>query len=537
MEENFEKIFEQLKEQDLNPETTRKYILRIKEMISDIKENYEEELSDEEIKEVFDSEYKEDIKTKCESADIYVALRKYYTCKKILSLYNGNNNEYKRKMNIAKRLEEKSSKEEIPLNFDYEKDSISALRGILRRKSFRINAGRSEIDLIKEEERTNLEEVRKIMINSLQKNISYLEKIGVIDEHIEKVNKSLENLDLSELKYIKRNPLTDDNVEIVPDGILLPIEDENGNKIEYLKENRVVKEEDEDIGVIDSFETENLEKLSVDDLLLLNIFWEAKAIDARLELSKAKTTVDHLGIWDEIIKGNEEKIKNLDANDIMVGLKKDLALTYLSRTGAELTDNMVEKYFNFLYGSEGNKEENKKTSKVQAIKDKKVKKEQIESKRKQMDKDLENIQDEVYSFRYKLADIMTLQCVIIEKLKDKDFKSKIKWGIIEEKEDFNNIQDKDDVVVAIENSNFRGPLIMSVPKATIQAFFEKDEIDLPVFKNELNSEYTGIMAKMYLPKSKYFEKEAKKKYKENPSSSLNASLVGKKVKKGKNIER
>jgi large subunit ribosomal protein L17 len=180
------------------------------------------------------------------------------------------------------------------LNFDYEKDSISALRGILRRKSFRINAGRSEIDLIKEEERTNLEEVRKIMINSLQKNISYLEKIGVIDEHIEKVNKSLENLDLSELKYIKRNPLTDDNVEIVPDGILLPIEDENGNKIEYLKENRVVKEEDEDIGVIDSFETENLEKLSVDDLLLLNIFWEAKAIDARLELSKAKTTVDHL---------------------------------------------------------------------------------------------------------------------------------------------------------------------------------------------------------------------------------------------------
>ena len=539
MEENFEEIFEKLKEQDLNPEITRKYLLRIKRFIEEIKENSEEELSEEQIKEIFDLEYKSDLKTKCESSDTYVALRKHSTCKKILDIFKGNKNEFNRRIKVAKRLEETSKEDDdLPLNFDYEKDMISALRGVLRRKQMRMYAGKSELELIKDEEQKNLRIAKKMMIDSIQKSIAYLEKFGIIDDYIKEANESLEKLNLSELKYTKRNPITDNEVEVIPDDRILPLKDENGNEIKYLKEDSKIKEEDEDIGVIDNFSTENLEKLSLEDLLLLNTFWEAKAVDTSLEISKAKITASYLGIWDKIINEDEKAIKELDSKDIEMGLKKDLALTYLSRDGVELTDTIVEKYIQFLDRTDENeesKDDDKKGKVRKLFKGNKAKKEQLKLKKEEITNEMDKMKDEVSSFNYKVADVMTLECAIIEKLDAKDFKTKMKWGVLEE---FikNDSKERKDVVIAIENPNFRGPLIMSIAKSSLRTFLDKDKIEFPVYKNELNDEYTDIMAKLYLPKSKHFVKMARKKYDENPSSPLNASIAGKKVKKERNIE-
>ena len=74
-------------------------------------------------------------------------------------------------------------------------------------------------------------------------------------------------------------------------------------------------------------------------------------------------------------------------------------------------------------------------------------------------------------------------------------------------------------------------------KFVYESIDEATQICLWITSNQ-NKLLTDPVQKLtYLPKSKYSEKEAKKKYKENPSSSLNANLVGKNVKKGKNIGR
>ena len=537
-EKEFEKEFEKLKEQDLNPEITRKYLLYIKRFINEIKESSEEELSEDQIKEIFDLEYKSDLRTQCEASNTYVALRKYGTCRKILELFKGNKNEFNRRIKVAKRLEENSGdKDDLPINFDYEKDIISALRGMLRKTKMRIYAGKSELELLKDEEQNNLKIAKTIMITSIQKDVAYLEKFGIIDEYIKESNKTLEKLNLSELKYIKRNPITDDEVEVVPDGKILPFKDEKGNEIKYSKEDSKVKEEDEDIGVIDNFSTENLEKLSIEDLLFLNAFWQDKAVEVSLEISKAKRIVSYLKIWDKIINEDEEAIKQLNLKDIKLGLKKDLALTYLSKDGIELTDSIVEKYIQIVDrkdGKEENEDDDKKLGKVKKIfKGNKVKKEQIKLKREEITNEINLMKDEVSSFKYRLADVMTLECTIVEKLDAKNFKTKLKWGL--KAESINEDLDKNkEVVIVIENPNFRTPLIMPINKSSLRTFLEKDRIEFPVLKNELNDEYSNM--DIYLPKSKYFSKIARKKYDENPSSSLNASIAGKKVKKEKNIE-
>lgn len=536
MGEDFEKVFEEIKEQDLNPENTRKYLLKVKRFIEQIKQESEEELSTEQIKEIFEKEYGENLRTDCKASDIYVLLRKYATCRKILELIKGNKNEFNRRLKIAKRLEKVSPKDNLILEDNEEKDTIAALRGVLRNKTRVRNAKKSEIELIKEQENEIFNIAQQKMIDLIQESISYLEKFGVIDDSIEEVNEILEKLNLNEFKYVKRNPITEDDVPIIADGRILPKKDENGNEISYTKDDSKVKEEDEDIGVIDSFSRSNLEKLSLDDLLLLNTFWKSKEANFTYELSKAEITINYLDIWDEIINSDEDFINNIDSEKIKLGLKKDLILTYLCRKDAELTDSLVEKYIKYLEIPKEKEEQDndKKTSLVNKLfKGKKIKKEQIKQKREEINLETDFIKDKMKKFSNGLADVMLLECSIIEKLESKGFKGKIKWGILESPE----VDSANEIAIVIENPNFRGPLIMSIPKSSLREFLGKDKIEFPIYKNELNEEYTEVMSKIYMSKSKNFIKEAAKKYKQDPTSALYAGLAGKKVKNvSKNIE-
>ena len=551
MEENFEEIFKKLKEQDLNPEITKKYILKIKERVDQIKEEQGENISDSEIKKIFEKEYTDDLNLKVKASNIYVHIKKQRICKKILDMYKGNKNEFNRKMKTAKKLEEIDSKDDLALELDDEKDIIGALRGAVRSVKYAKNNrrsryyGKTELDIIKEQEKENNELAKQYLIRGIEYNVSYLEKFGIIDDYINEANSTLEKLNLSELKYIKRNPITDDSVIPVPDGIILPFKDENGKQIQYTAEDSKVKEVDEDMGVLDNLEKANLEKLPLEELLLLHLFWESKTAEVNYEMEKTKDIINTLGIWDEIINKNKEDIENISLKDIKKGLKKDLAITYLSNDEIILTDSLVEKYIKCLGDEEQSKENENDEIKLgrvkKVFKDKKAKKELIkakreeiisEVKRKEKLKKSEDMKENISKFEDKMADMMTLECLILEKLLSKEFKSKTKWGVIE---NVNDVSDNE-LIIGVKNSNFRGTLIMSMLKMYVQTYFQKDSIELPILKNYIDEEYAGIMAKIYLPKSKKFVKEAKNKYEENPTSSLNAEIADKKVKKEKNFE-
>lgn len=538
MEENFEKMFESLKKQDLNPENTKKYILKIKRVLEQIKENEENNLTDNEIKESFEKDYKKDLELKAKASNIYVYIKKQRICQKILEIYKGNKNEFNRKMKTAKKLEEIDSNEDLKLALDDEKDVMRALRGAVRSvKYYKDNKrsryyGKSELDIIKEQEKENNQLAKRILITGIEQNIKYLEKFGIIDDYINEANLTLEQLDLSELKYKKRNPITDDQVIPVPDGTILPFKDENGKEIQYLAEDSKVKEIDEDVGVLDIFEKGNLEKMPLEELLLLHLFWESKTAETNFEVSKAKKTIDYLGLWNKVINEDEETIKNIPSKDIKKALKKDLAITYLTRDGVEYTDSIVEKYTKFVDGQDENIEENQKDeSKLEKVKKvfkgNKARKELIKTKREEILSEVNSMKGNISKFESKMADMMTFECLILEKLQAKEFKSKTKWGVLDKLDDAR----ENEVVIAIKNSNYRGTFIMSILEMYLKTYFNKEKLDLPVFKSELNEQYAGIMAKIYLPKSKHFREVASKKYKENPSSTLNAEIADKKIKK------
>ena len=532
----FEKLFGDLAEQDKDAEITRTHMLLIKKYIDEIKK-HEKELTVEEIKSIFEAEFAKDItyNLEFEKANI-IRLRKLMEKNKIydelLNLYKNNKSEFNRRLNTAKEREiqkvqiitqkdgarfktsqEKNkeideSGEEIC--FDRKEDSITALRMVLRTKQGVPRA--SEIDILKYQ-KTKTEELVELyktyFTECIKKDVEFLEKYGIIDNFIESANKHLNSINLQSLNYVKRNPITSDKVVPVPDGRILKENDENGKKVKYSEEDSIVREEHEDIGVLDTFEDEVLNELTAEDLLLLHIFWRSKAVNASYEISKAKVTMDHLGLWEEFVEKDEEIVDEIKKEDIITGIKIDMGLTYINvKKEGKIEDEVNELYEDFLEFISGEKIELD---------------ENVKEKIKQ---EVEKMSKEVSDFSMKDTILASLLAYTVTKLQKDDLGIK-NWGVIDE-------EDKD-LVFVVENPKMRGPLIFSLQKAYLEAFFETKDLKLPKYKNEksLDNAYTDAMSKLYLPRSRYFDEAVNEEYKKDKTSNLIANLAGKKAKKAK----
>lgn len=76
----------------------------------------------------------------------------------------------------------------------------------------------------------------------------------------------------------------------------------------------------------------------------MTAFWKSKYFQERLGLSKPISTIKTLDLLDIILHEDDEAINGLDNSLVEKTLKKDLALTYLCRSGCEITYRVKEQY-------------------------------------------------------------------------------------------------------------------------------------------------------------------------------------------------
>lgn len=508
MSEQFKRYVEELKVENVDTMKIKGYILRINNKLNEFRKNSDEELTKQECIDEFMEAYKEDLnydKTML-IGKVFPFLMQYTSYKEILNLYKSNRVKFKKVVEEARKREKTSRGEIIRMSLDSEEQVIRSLMGIIRE-----NPNYKEKDMLTRIQACKSgvsEELKEMLINSIQSNVAFLEEYGILDSYIDETNNSLEFLNLNELKITKRNPIADEYGDGKGNFIKYDEEkkcfikhDENGNVI---KDGEDLTKYDEDPGVIDMFDEEYLKKLSPEDLLMLDMFWRAKSAEERMEMSKAMSVIRDLDLWDIIVNDDKSKISEIDDSRII---------------------NSLKSYYEQKYEFDNPKEEENPTPKRSIFKRKSSKKKietEPETKKEIVDKqELENLS-------VALRDLVLEECIIIGKLRAKDFSIR-GWGTL------NNEKTgaySDETVFAMDNANFRGPVIMSVPTEELKRFFGVDEVRFPEYKGVEKLDYntSAIMEKLYLPTSNYFKRVAMKKYKENPSSKALALLTGKKLK-------
>ena len=482
MEEDLKKVIEKIKESTIQPEETKNYILAIKRVFRKAFEDCKDEYTESEILQMCLEEYNNDLRFRGNAESIFYNLLKYDTFKTILDDYGHNKTNFNLAMREAKRREDEDKTGTIAFVLNGKESMISCIRYAMR-KGMTTNE-RDIIEYIKQEKKEMEKELRNKMTRIIQTSVATLDEYGIIDEYIDISNSQLEQLGLNGLKFSKRNPIADEQYE-------------NGELVK----------DTEDIGVIDTFSTENLNNMPMEDLQIMSAFYLSKYFEERLGISKAMSTIKTLDLWDVIFYGDDEDIQNLDNDRINSALKKDLALTYLCQNKIEVTPRLREQYEKF-------REENNISTDVE------------------LEKDREAIQAETSNLSEAARDINFLEGLLVYKLKEKHTKIK-RWGVV--KDDRSETDNADDsITIALENPNFRGPLLIGVPRNLLTEIFGKgNNIKLPEYKGKLDQTYCDIMSRLYLPKNKFFSEYIKKAYKENPQSEIVANLAGKKVREAR----
>ena len=477
MEENFKRIIEQIKESEMDPEVIREYILAIKRVVRKDYENCKGEESKEEIIAGFLEEYERDLSFRGSAPKICNNILMYDAYSRILQNYKGNKSIFDAIIREAKKKEQENNVETIMVSRDSKERMVSAIRHAIRNKS---GIKEKEIVQLVQNYKGVLDQpIRENLINIIHSSIRFLEENGFVDEYIEESNRSLVELGLPQLQYEKRNPIPDEQY------------DENGNLVTNV----------EDIGVIDAFEKEVLEKLPIEDLELMAAVWESRYLEERMNISRAMAVIKSLGLWDVLLEGKDIDVGKIPDERIESGLKKDLALTYLCRNDCKITSRMKRQYKKFLKNEDMDTEV-------------------------ELEEEIQDIFPEVSNLQATTRDIAALNRLIMYQLKEKDIKPK-RWGVagaIQENEG-----DPEELLVIIESKNFRGPLVMGVYKEVLEQLLGEN-VKLPRYEKELNIKYSQVMSKLYLPVTKYFTNLISKAYEENPSSEFIASLAGKKVK-------
>lgn len=482
MEENFNDVIERIKNSTINPEETKKYILSIKKVVRHLYDICKDDQEEGEILQDYLEEYENDLKFRGNAQQIFNHMLMYGAYKRVLADSKANRTSFEAVIREARRREMEDSRCSITIKTDVKEAMISAIRYVIRTRH--LTKEKEIVAAIQEEKAKTANDLRSRMINIIHSSIMNLNEYGFIDEYITSSNEELKQLGLGELQYEKRNPIPD---------------------IQYDENGKVVKDV-EDIGVIDTFAKDNLEQMSIEDLEIMTAFWESKYLQERLGLSKAMSTIKTLDLWGTILHDGDEAIQGLDETKINGALKKDLALTYLCRNGSKITGRMKRQYKTFL-------EEEGIPSDIQ------------------LTDEIESMMPEILNLEGAARDIAILECLIVYQLKTKDMKIK-KWGVIENEPEGKKEQEQEEIkaiTLAIENKNFRGPLIMGVPEHVLKDFFGTENFDFPKYEKELNETYCSIMSKLYLPTNRFFNNLVRKAYKENPNSQFLAELAGKKV--------
>ena len=512
MNEQFERYVEELKLENADSERTKKYILVIKSKLDELIQNCEGELTKQECLDEFIEAYREDLKYDKDIliGKIYPFLIQYTSYKEIINLSRSNKLKLRKAIEEAKKREKTSKGEIIRISLDSEEQIIRSLMGILRENpEYKEKDILARLQIWKSSIQNNL---KTMLIKSIQSNVAFLDEYGILDSYISEANDNFELLGLNELKLVKRNPIPDEYGD--GHGNFIRYDEEKKCYVKYDENGRIVKDGedltkyDEDPGVVDMFDEKYLKRLSPEDLLMLDLFWRGKYLQERIEIAKAMSTIRDLNLWGTILNNDKSKITEINNSVILKSIKTYYAQKYeFDNPKKEIEETPKKSIFK------------RKSSKKTFDNEEQNKKSIVDSK-------------ELEILSCTLRDLVSEECILISKLKAKDFSIR-GWGTLD-----NDVVETfaDETVFVIDNASFRGPVIMSVPTEELKRFFGIDDIKFPKYKwvEKIDFVTSKTMEKLYLPASNFFNRQALEKQKENPSSKVLALYTGKKVKENPN---
>ena len=503
MSKEFQKYLEEAQKENIDANRTKNYMLLIRRCFINFMGD-EDEFTKEEYLIQFLETYREDFKRDPITTlkNVYI-LSQYNSYKELLNLAKGNQAKFAKLLETAQKLESVSNTEKLNISLNAEEQLLRSLRDVIR--EFPKIKGKDLLSMLQRRKVYVADYLKNNLISSIQQNASFLAEFGILDEYIEFANSIIKKLDLPELILSKRGIPADEygdgkgnTVKYGEKRKCFVKYDETGKEIASGEE---LDEYYEDYGVVDMFDTDYLKSLSPEDLIMMDMFWRSKYLEERMEMAKAMYVIRDLDLWQDIIGDNENKILSFDNENILEALKR------YSNPKSEVEEEQPQK--RKIFGR------------------KKKKKDIEESEEKKNKIDFEEAE-----FLSRVArDVVLQECAVISKLKAKDFSVRT-WGTIEQEGDLV----EDQITIAIDNANFRGTVLMAVPKSALIEFIGTSDVKLPKYKDteKIDDLYSSIMSKLYLPASNYFRRQVMKKYKQNPSSVVLAGLAGKKVKTAPN---
>lgn len=326
----------------------------------------------------------------------------------------------------------------------------------------------NELDLIKDIVPYGHNEIEKKLIkcekNSLKIAGKFLEKYGFLEEEIKQQNEDYKRLDLKNMCY-----------KYETEGI------------------------NEDIGLKNIFTDEYIDTLSLEQLTVLNAFWQNRVTKCASEIKKGIFIMDSLNLWDNIEDKNNI---NQISDEVLFGIVLKL----------KLLDNIAEKARKNI--TEYDESENYRYARYDYKKN--ITSDFKENYKFEFDNILPDIENDFLkdidccqSIRNNIKLIYeTKETMIRELLLQINHNSKItNWGYIPE----DKINDDNFILIGIDYPGFNLPLKLHMRKKNIIQFFDETKSDaiIPIYEGEKDMMYKGrrLTTKIYMPLTEQRESE------------------------------
>ena len=380
--------------------------------------------------------------------------------------------ELREKVKMSKVIENTLDEKSVEDCFEFEKKlmkqnpiNIEKKSDIKKDSTIHI---KNEFDLIKDIVLYGHKEIEKQLIdrekNGLKIAGKFLEKYGFLEEEIQQQNEDYKRLDFKNMCY-----------KYETEGIT------------------------EDIGLKNIFTDEYIDTLSLEQLTVLNAFWQNRVTKCVSEIKKGIFIVDSLNLWDNI---EDENNINQISDEILLGtvLKMKLLDNVAEKARKDIdeykeSENYRYARYDYEKNITGDFKGNYKFTFDNILPD----------SNNDFLKDIDCCQ----LIRNNIKIIYeTKEAMIRALLLQINHNSKItNWGYIPE----DKIDDDNFVLIGIDYPGFNLPLKLHMRKKNIMQFFDETKSDaiIPIYEGEKDMMYKGrrLTTKIYMPLTEQRESE------------------------------
>ena len=429
---NINEKIEEIKSKKYDEEAIKEALKRTQRYLKELAGEYRNEgLSIEEIREEALKELEKGLSSVPNNGfKVYDLATKYRTVKELLKMEKRDTSKLYKLLNQARELEGENPREELHTSLNMEKVKLSLLRNVIR--TCRVTDNNNILTALHNGKKQTEKEIKDEQKAALEAVFSVLETYGITDEYIDKANSVLQEENVKSLSFAKKIGLADD----------------------------FCRDTDE-IGLYDVLDERFLKTITVEDVNLFSAFWQSKLFQNMLEVYTGLDIIDNLGLWQEVIDGNEKDIDNMSMERLTPAIQRArliLLIRDVTKKGEEIPEELQSEYAKFLQ-EEGLPEGD-------------------------LVEEINKTRREINALGGMLTNIIAMQSTIIQDLKSGNIRTK-KWGKIAENDD--------SILLGINNPNFVGPTTMQLDKKVLEDWLSKiGDRKIPIYKGEIDPKYSNV---------------------------------------------